>query len=367
MLKWIWLVSFFLFIFSPISLAADKAVVLNLSGTLNPAADDYIKRGIDYALAQHSAAIVIQLNTPGGLESTMKSINDRIMQSPIPVIAYVYPAYSRASGMGVFVLYASHFAAMASDTTLGSALSLLGNHDNKVLSPSEVKMGEDASNYMRTLAQANNRNAAWGEQAVQQALLISDKEAKELNVINAIADNYSELLTQLNQSNLTVKGTPAQLNTTGMALIKFNPDWRYHLLNWIANPNIAYLLLLIAVYGLFLGFSKPRMILPGVIGMIALLAALYTFQILPINYSGLTLILIAMTFMVFEVYTPSYGILSLIGVITLILGSITLFEINDAAFGISKWLIVGMSLFTAAFLYRVSLIPIRHKNKFIFP
>ena len=368
MRKWMWFVSLLAILLSPASFAAEKAILLEINGAIGPATQDYINRGIAYAIKQKAAVIIIQLNTPGGLESSMRGIDEDIITSPIPVITYVAPAGARAASAGTFIVYASHLAAMAPGTNIGAAspINIVSSSENKKeLSTEEVKATNDASAYIRSLAELRHRNAAWGELAVRHAASISAQDAKQLNVIDEIAEDYPQLLQKMNGHKVLVLGVPQQVNTKNMQIEKVLPDWRYDFLSFLTNPNVAYILMLIAIYGLFFEFSNPGLILPGVAGVIALLLVLYAFQLMPINYVGLTLILIGMAFMLFEAYVASFGALGIGGIIAFIIGSIMLFDMHDPNFRLAWTLILSTSLLTLAFFLMIISLAIKSHKKAI--
>lgn len=346
----------------------NKAVVLEINNTIGPATQDYIQRGITYAEKEQVGAIIIQLNTPGGLDSSMRGINEAIITSPVPVIAYVYPAGARAASAGTFIMYASHLAAMASGTNIGAAspVHLLSKDKSSTLTTEEKKATNDASAYMRSLAQLRGRNADWAELAVRQAASLSATDAKRLKVIDEIADDYPALLKNMDGHSVLVQGIPEKVSTKHLELERVAPDWRYQFLSFLTNPNVVYILILVALYGLFFEFSNPGLILPGVAGVIALLLVLYALQLVPINYTGLSLVAIGILFIILEIFITSHGILGLGGVIAFIIGSIMLFDVNDPHYRVALSLILIMSITTALFfLIILSMILQSHKKTII--
>ncbi len=355
-------------LFPALSSAASKALLLNINGPIGPAAQDYVERGIQQAEDDTGTGIVIiQLNTPGGLETSMRGINTAILNSHTPVISYVAPAGARAASAGIFIMYASHLSLMAPGTNAGAAspVHLTGHNNKEESKPSteSTKAMNDASAYIRSLAQLRHRNVEWAELAVTKAASVSAEEAKKLNIINDIADNYPQLLEKIDGKSVTIRGGNHIISTQGMQLVPLATDWRHDFLSFITNPNIVYLLILGAVYGLFFEFSNPGLILPGIAGVICLLLALYAMQLLPVNYAGLSLILVGITFMTMEVYISSYGSLAIGGIIAFILGSIMLFDTKSVYYRLNWHLIVTMGVLSISFFFVVATIVIRAHKK----
>lgn len=368
MRKWTWLVSILLTLFTTTGFAAGKAVLINIDDAIGPAVQDYVERGIQQAISDKAKAVIIQINTPGGLETSMRGINEAIIDSPIPVLGFVAPSGARAASAGTFILYATNFAAMAPGTNIGAAspVSVTGDkkEDDKKMGSAEKKAMNDASAYIRSLAQLRGRNAKWAEKAVTKAASISAEEAFKLRVIDAVVKDVPELLNKANGKLTTIAGVKQKIETKDLVVKEIKPDWRNKFLAFITNPNIAYLLMLAAMYGLFFEISNPGLILPGVIGVISLLLVLYAFQLMPINYVGLALIVFGVGFMAAEVYMPTYGVLGIGGIIAFVIGSIMLYDSNDPNFQVTRTLIFLMSTITAAFIFLVLWIVIRaHKRK----
>src|SRR3990167_5829526 len=344
----------------------NKAIILNVTGTIGPATQDYIQRGITYAEKEHASAIILQLNTPGGLGTSMRRINEAIITSRVPVIAYVAPTGAHAASAGTFIVYASHLAAMAQGTNIGAAtpINLLEtNKAHKTMSAEEKKAINDAAAYIRSLAQLRGRNADWAELSVRQAASLSADEAKKLKVIDEIANDYPQLLTKMDGHTAVVQGVSETVKTKNLTLETMASDWRYRFLAFLTDPNIAYILMLIAVYGLFFELSNPGLILPGVAGVIALLLVLYAFQLMPINYVGLFLILIGITFMILEVFITSFGMLGIGGLIAFIIGSVMLFDIQHTAFRIDRSLIMIMAAVTMTFFFIIMGLVIKSQKR----
>ncbi len=339
---------------------------LALNGVIGPASADYIERNIDKAIASQSSAILISMDTPGGLDNSMRQIIKQIIASPIPVISYVSPSGARAASAGTYILYASHIAAMAPATNLGAATPVqMGGFANfgedkdsndkdkkskqSATEPMAKKMVNDASAYIRGLAKMHNRNEQWAEQAVREAASLAAEDALKLNVIDIIAVDVADLLKQLDNRKIKISGKQLIINTHNSKIQLIKPDWRTQFLAVITNPSMAYILLMIGIYGLVFEFSNPGSIVPGTLGGICLLIALYALQLLPVNYAGFSLILLGIALMTAEAFAPSFGILGLGGVISFVIGSVILIDTEQPGFGIDLGLIGGFALSSAAF------------------
>ena len=337
-------------------------IMLQVDGSICPAVADHIARNLALASERGAELVILRMDTPGGLDSAMRDIVKDILDAPVPVVTFVSPGGARAASAGTYILYASHVAAMAPATNLGAATPVkLGgmpgmpgetdgepdNNKEQDLSASERKLVNDAAAFIRGLAEERGRNAEWAEQAVREGVSLTAHEALELGVIDVVAADLADLLAQIDGREVTVRGQERKLSTDGIAIELVVPDWRSELLSVITDPNVAYILLLIGIYGLIFELSNPGTILPGVTGAIALLLALYAFQVLPINYAGLALIFLGIAFMTAEAFVPSFGILGLGGVIAFVAGSIILLDTETLRISIP--LIASTALVSAAF------------------
>ena len=352
--------------------AAAQVVVLELSGAIGPASSDYIERALRRPEVAQSQAIVLRIDTPGGLDTAMRDIVQAILAAPVPVIGYVAPGGARAASAGAFILYATHVAAMAPGTNVGAATPVqIGGpapaadepegqqSDPQPKNAMEQKMVNDAVAYIRSLAMLRGRNADWAEQAVREAASVSADAALELGVIELVAADMDDLLRQLDGRTVSLAGTDRVLATANAHIVHLEPDWRSRLLAVITNPNVAYILLLLGIYGLMLELMAPGGLVPGVLGGICLLLALFAFQALPISYAGLALIALGLAFILAEAFVPSFGILGIGGVIAFVIGSIILFDTDTAAFRISLELIIGLAIVSSLALLGLVLLLMR--------
>ena len=353
---------------SGLSRAADSqtAVLLDIKGAIGPAVSDYVIRGLKKAEQDKAGVVILRIDTPGGLDVAMRDIIKKILASLVPVVSYVAPNGARAASAGTYILYASHVAAMAPATNLGAATPVRvgglpslpdvpvkpkGNDHPEKKSPPpdtmERKMVNDAVAYIKSLAERHGRNAQWAEQAVREAVCLTAKEALKIGVVDVVAGNLADLLQQLDGREVLMESGKMTLSTGNLVIEQLEPDWRSRLLAVITDPNIAYILMLLGIYGLMFELSNPGYVLPGVVGGICLLLALYSFQVLPINYAGLALMILGMMFMIAEAFVPSFGALGIGGVIAFVFGSVIL--MNDEGLRISLPLIGGTALVSTGF------------------
>ncbi len=364
------------------AVGAGQGLLLGVDGAVSPATADYVMRGIDHAAKDNMQLIVLRLDTPGGLDTSMRDMIKKILASPVPVVVWVGPEGARAASAGTYLLYAAHVAAMAPATSIGAATPVpvgIGApakapqadkpeaREAKEPAPAEDAMSRkqlnDAAAYIRGLAQLHGRNAEWAERAVREAVTLTPEEALRLKVIDLIAVDPTDLLQKLNGRTVNVLGVERTLDTTGMTLVSHEPDWRSRLLAVITNPSVAYILLLIGMYGLFFEFSNPGFGVAGIAGAICLLLALFAFQLLPVNYAGLGLIILGMAFMIAEAFVPSFGVLGLGGVIAFVVGSVMLLDTDLPGYGIPWSVVLPVTAVTALFVFLVAGLALKSRRR----
>mgnify|MGYP001569366653 FL=1 len=328
--------------------AAEPVALIQIDGVISPVTVRLVSMAIDRAQAEKAQALIIQLDTPGGLERSMRSIVQRELNAEVPVIVFVGPTGARAASAGVFITMAAHVAAMAPATNIGAAhpVPVGGGQMDK---ESAKKIENDAAAFARTIATERGRNAEWAEKAVRASVSATEREAVKLKVVDLIAENVADLLVKIDGKTVkTVKG-PVTLRTADAPIKKVEIGFRDRFLMIITDPNIAYILMMIGMLGLFFELSNPGVILPGVLGGISLLLAFFAFQTLPINYAGVLLIVFGVILLIAEIKVVSHGILSIGGIISMLLGSIMLFDAPEAGIRVSWWVILPTVGTTAAF------------------
>jgi membrane-bound serine protease (ClpP class) len=322
--------------------------VIEVDGIINPATSKFITESIDQATEKGAQCLIIQLDTPGGLMESMRLIIKKIMTSAIPVIVYVSPSGGRAASAGVFITMAAHIAVMAPGTHIGAAhpVSLGEGKESKTMGE---KIVNDTVSYIKTIAKTRGRNVDWGEKAVRKSVSITEEEAVKLNVVDFISSDIQDLLSKIDGKVVKFDGVTRTLLTKGVKPRSLEMSWRYRFLDIISNPSIAYILLMLGIYGIFFELSNPGAILPGVVGGIFLILAFYALQMLPINFAGLALILFAMILFIAEIKVVSHGLLAVAGVISLFLGSLMLIDSPTEYMRISLSVIIPAVLVSAAF------------------
>ena len=362
---------FLLWLVATPGFSQDRAWLIDIKGAIGPATADHMVRGLETAEAAGAILVVLRIDTPGGLDTAMRQMIKAILASSIPVVGYVAPGGARAASAGTYLLYAAHLAAMAPGTNLGAAtpvqigapgLPSLPN-DGPAADPNETgskapipatamerKIINDAVAYIQSLAQLRGRNAEWAEAAVRAGASLSAEDALERGVIDIVADSEQTLLEQLHGREITIDGAERSVNAEGLALYIHPVDWRSEFLAVITDPNVAYMLMLVGIYGLIFEFSNPGFGVPGVVGAVCLLVALYAFQVLPVSYAGLGLMALGIGLMTAEAFAPSFGVLGLGGIIAFVVGSIILMDTNLPGYQIAMPMIIAFAAFSAGLL-----------------
>lgn len=360
---------------NPAHAAPQPVMVVPITGAIGPAGADFVSRGISRAEEADAQLVILEMDTPGGLDTSMRQIIKAILSSRVPVAVFVAPSGARAASAGTYILYASHVAAMAPGTNLGAATPVqvgMGQQDSqprrgkdettkaadpKDTSPASTrsdmsnKQINDAAAYIRGLAQMRGRNAEWAEQAVRESVSLAADEAREQKVIDLVAKDIPDLLKQLDGRRISMPGGERVLSTADVTVTTMEVDWKTRFLATITDPSVALILMMIGIYGLFFEFYNPGMVLPGVAGAISLILALFAFHLLPINYAGLALMALGIAFMVGEAFLPSFGVLGIGGVAAFAFGAVMLVDTDLPGFGIPMSLIAGLAVTSALFMF----------------
>lgn len=344
------------------ALAAQPHVdLITIDGSINPAVDDFIRESIARAKGDDARALIIQLDTPGGLLNSTRAIVKEMLGAPVPVMVYVAPSGAGAGSAGVFITMAGHIAAMAPGTNIGAAHPVGGGGE-------EVKgvMGEKLENFTasfsESIAQRRGRNTEWAIQAVRKSVSITEKEALRKNVIDIVATNIEDLLKQADGRKVDIAGQQRELSLKDAQIVRYEMSLKQKIINAIADPNISYLLMMAGILGLYMEFSHPGVFFPGVAGAICLLLAFASFQLLPINYAGLILMLLGVALLVGEAFFPSFGVLGIGGIISMALGSLLLFDSQSSDFGVDRSIVFTAVGTLGAFVLTVSYLVFRSQK-----
>lgn len=331
-----------------------SAVVLKIDGAIGPASAGYIEDGFAQARDTQADLVVLEMDTPGGLDTSMREIIQEILAMPMPVVVYVHPSGARAASAGTYIVYASHVAAMTPGTNLGAATPIQigtgggepqdGKEERKGPTAMEKKAVNDAVAYLRSLAELRGRDVEWAEEAVREGASLSAKAALERNVIDVIAPNRASLLHQLDGREVAIKGERRRIETTDIAVTEITPDFADRILATITDPNIALILMMVGIYGLLFEFMSPGSMVPGTVGAICLLVGLYALAALPVDLAGGALVLLGLALMVAEHFAPSFGVLGIGGLVAFMLGATILIDTDVPAFQISWSTIVSLGL-----------------------
>lgn len=367
-----------------------EVVVIPVVGAIGPASADFITRSLARAAKEQAQLAVIELDTPGGLDTSMRQIIKAILASPVPVAAFIAPGGARAASAGTYIVYACHVAAMAPGTNLGAATPIqLGgpgigspepapaakrttDRDKPASAPALAtdtqstetrKQIDDAAAYIRGLAQLRGRNAAWAERAVREAVSLSASEALAEHVIDLTARDLPDLMTKLDGRTVKTATGSHPLRTASARIVTLEPDWRSHVLAVVTDPNVALILLTIGMYGLFFEFANPGFVLPGVAGAISLLIGLFALQLLPISYTGLALIFLGIAFLIAEAFLPTFGTLGFGGIVAFAAGALMLIDTDQPGYGIPLSTIAAISAVGAVFVFFVSSFAYRARRR----
>jgi len=361
------------------AMAAHRAVVLEINGAVSPAIADYVVRELKGLSPDETGIVVLRMDTPGGLDTAMRGIIRAILASRVPVASYVTPSGARAASAGTYILYASAVAAMSPGTNLGAATPVQigmpglmpggqppggeagqdkehpGEHrpgEKPALEPSDTetrKIINDAVAYIRSLAELNGRNADWAAEAVRASVSLPASEALKLHVIDVIADDIPDLLRKIDGRTVSAAGKPVVLATAGLQIVAVTPDWRTRLLAVITNPDVAFLLMLIGIFGLVFEATTPGTVFPGVLGGICLIVALFALDLLPIDFAGAGLVLLGIGLMVAEAFIGTFGIIGVGGVVAFAIGAIIMFPSKTPGFGLSLSVVAAATAISASF------------------
>ncbi|HEY2531473.1 MAG TPA: nodulation protein NfeD [Xanthobacteraceae bacterium] len=360
--------------------AAQRALVLEVDGAIGPAVADYVVRELHAAAPADIGIVVLRINTPGGLDDSMRKMISAILASPVPVATFVAPSGARAASAGTYIAYASATAAMAPGTNIGAAtpVQLGGNPlapgdgsgesqpHGKASEPADTetrKIVNDAVAYIQSLARLNGRNADWAAEAVRSAASLPAADALSLHVVDAVASDVPDLLRQIDGHTVIVDGKPQRLSTAGLAVVTDPPDWRTELLSLVTNPNVAFILMLIGIYGLILEFFNPGAVLPGLVGAISLLVALYALALLPINYAGAALVLIGIGLMIAEVHIGAFGAIGAGGIAAFVIGALMMFPASVPGVTLSGAVVAGAAIGSAVLFLLVLAALLRSRRR----
>lgn len=379
------------------TIAPGSVVVIPVAGAISPASADFIVRSLTRAADDHAQLAVLQLDTPGGLDTSMRQIIKAILASPVPVATYIAPGGARAASAGTYITYASHIAAMAPGTNLGAAspvqLGIGGQDTPKPGQPPGLpgaapasnpaakdnaasgalamdsqstemrKQLHDAQAYIRGLAQLRGRNVDWAERAVREAVSLSARDALEQKVVDIVARDLPDLMRQVDGHTYDTAAGAKRLSTAHAPIVTLEADWRSRFLAVITDPNVALILLMIGMYGLFFEFANPGFVLPGVAGAISLLLGLFAMQLLPVNYVGLALIFLGLAFLIAEAFLPTFGALGFGGIIAFVVGALMLIDTDVPGYGIPLPMIAAVVVFSVLFIFGVSSLVMRSRRR----
>ncbi|MDH4210416.1 MAG: nodulation protein NfeD [candidate division WOR-3 bacterium] len=347
-----------MFILLSLLFSVNDVLIADLDGVISPASSSYLVRVVDIAEREGAACLIFKIDTPGGLDVSMREITKKILNAKIPIVVYVAPKGARAASAGVFILYASHVAAMAPGTNVGAAhpVSMGGEQMDSVMTE---KVTNDAVAYLKALAKERGRNEEWAEESVRESASVDAETAVQLGVSDIIAEDENELVGKLDGRKIVIGEEEIVLKTIGRPLREVRMTLRERLLLLLTNPNIAYVLLLLGIYGLFFELQNPGMIFPGVVGGICLILGFYSLHVLPVNYAGLALIILSAVLFILEIYVTSQGLLTIGGIVALVFGSLILFESDVPYLRVSWEVIMYAVVIVAGFVIFILALGVR--------
>lgn len=328
---------------------AQKALVAKVNSVISPVTAKFISEAIEKAETENNVCLIIELDTPGGLDDSMRTIIKRILASKVPVVVYVAPSGSRAASAGAFITMAAHIAAMAPGTAIGAAHPVSLMPSSPMDTNMNAKVTHDAAAYIRSIAEKRERNIAWAESAVRESVSLSETEALKRKVIDMIAPSTPALLEAIDGRNVKIGIETIKLKTKGAAMETFSMNWRDEILGVIANPNIAYILFMVGLLGLYFELANPGAVLPGVVGAISLILAFFAFQTLSVNFAGILLIVLGIILLIIDVKAGTHGVLTVGGLIAMFIGSLMLFDYDDPALRVSMRVIIPVVLAIGGF------------------
>ena len=341
---------------------AARVLLLTVDGMINPATADYIREGIATGTEQGAAAVVIQLDTPGGLLESAKVIVKDMLGAAVPVVVYVAPSGGGATSAGVFVTMAANIAAMAPGTNIGAAHPVTGGGQD-IGGDMREKVENFTVSLGRTIAQQRGRNVEWAEKAVRESVSVTEQEAVKLKVVDLVASDVSDLLVKVDGRRVEIQGRPVVLHTANAVVQRDDMRLRQRVLDVIANPNVAYLLMMAGMLGLYVEFTSPGVVFPGAAGVICLLLAMAALQVLPINYTGLALVAVGAAMLGAEAFLPTFGIIGVAGIVAFVLGSLLLFDTPDSTVRVNRWLIAATALTLGAVTAVIGWLVIRTQRR----